>query len=193
MNKNFVIFVASVMSLQNYTHNIYFATHVIRTTVTAEADTAIGEAMIGKIQRKAMNLAPMICNKNPNIVPFLKVRTAYIHLNGTQALYPALAESYGNGSLVSGLFNRGDTVIRVELMDPRGFNPPFGQGEHLFLEPGELVLYWAAQPVLIPPQKGALVKVEVGFFGLSPEGLRVVLDFERDPCAYILLCCKLRN
>jgi hypothetical protein len=168
--------------LISFTLTTHFVSKVVR--------ASLASSNLNHIQGEVKRLAPILCHNNTAYFELLRMEILATMLSPFSAQYPHLAASYGRGSLVSGILNIGSEIVRIELMDPRGFNPPFGHGEHFQLLPNDLILFWAAQPVLIPPQSGNVYKIEVGYLGLSESSLVRLLDFERDPC-YSCVCCVL--
>jgi len=92
---------------------------------------------------------------------------------------PGVARGYGRGSLLLALAPLSGSV-EVEVLDPRGHNPPFGKFYKMTLIPGEMLMMWAAQPFTIPPtsEPTLLLSLELGYFGLS------AFDLELDPVSF---------
>jgi len=102
-------------------------------------------------------------------------RARRMALSPVECLPPGLS-GYSEGALLVGVLLV-DGEATLELMDPRGHNPPFGRYFERRLSPGDLAVFWAGQPFAIPPPRGGavLLILELGNFQ--------VFDFEADPLA----------
>lgn len=96
---------------------------------------------------------------------------------------PPAVRGYQEGAMLAGV-SCVEGSATLEIMDPRGHNPPFGHVYQFRLEPGDLVMFWAGQPFAIPPTGSALLaRVELGFFGLTSATRAHLMDL--DPLAFL--------
>ena len=100
-------------------------------------------------------------------------------IKGSSGRFPDVSGYSSVGSFISGVVAI-EEELPIEVLDPRGHNPPFGHPFRTTLQPGELALYWAAQPVAIPPNKRTYFQVEFGYWQLARASRVRVVDFETD-------------
>ena len=95
---------------------------------------------------------------------------------------PPAVRGYSEGALITGILCMQGSLT-IELMDPRGHNPPFGHAYKFRLEPGDLLLFWAGQPFSIPLASAEIVRIELGFFRLTNSTRSRLADV--DPLAFL--------